>query len=109
MPPRRIFHTPNENYKSLVQRITGKPPTSTTPSSSSYTSSAPNYTSAESPAMEMYAELEKTKPTDQCYHHQNRDNQRPNLSPGSSSLPSTTSPQGLLSSSFSRATISFDS
>ncbi|KAG2319608.1 hypothetical protein Bca52824_012821 [Brassica carinata] len=51
----------------------------------------------ESPAMEMYAELEKTKPRlgfvgdveitcPYYHHHQNRDNQRPNLSPGSSSL-----------------------
>ncbi|KAL0698021.1 hypothetical protein Bca4012_054143 [Brassica carinata] len=110
IPTPRIFHTPSENFKSLVQRLTGKPPTSTTPSSSSPYMSAQSYTSAafdESPATEMYAELEKTKPrplgfvggletTDQYHHHHH--NQRPNLSPGSSSLwtelYSTTSPQG---------------
>ncbi|KAL0798081.1 hypothetical protein Bca101_053255 [Brassica carinata] len=111
IPTPRIFHTPSENFKSLVQRLTGKPPTSTTPSSSSPYMSAQSYTSAafdESPATEMYAELEKTKPrplgfvggletTDQYHHHHH--NQWPNLSPGSSSLwtelYSTTSPQGL--------------
>ncbi|KAF8088438.1 hypothetical protein N665_0541s0004 [Sinapis alba] len=100
IPSQRIFHTPNENFKSLVQRLTGKPPTSSSPNTSAALD--------ESPAREMHAELEKTKPrlgfvcgvenTEQSYHHQNIDNQPPNLSPGSPSLwgelCSTTSSQG---------------
>ncbi|CAF2109838.1 BnaUnng01040D [Brassica napus] len=77
------------------------PPTSTTPVS--FTSAAPNYTSE--------AELEKTKPRlgfaggvettyHHHHHHQNRDNQRPNLSPRSSSLWAelsfTMNPQGYI-------------
>lgn len=98
-PPRPPPPPLHPQEPSQAPRPRGTPPASSSAATSSYSpyTSAPNYTSEafdDSPAMETYAELERTKTRPGFeggvetthHHHQNRDNQRPNLSPRSSSF-----------------------